>query len=137
MMRKSTIKKISSSLMALGMAILLTSALPGDEVMTREGKTYVVNTTTLAADVEGYQSPTPLKIYITNGKIEKVEALRNNETPKYFAMIKKQLLDKWNGMTAKKAASAKVDAVTGATMSSKAVMENVKRGVQYYQKHKK
>ena len=40
-------------------------------------------------------------------------------------------------MTVKKAQKAQVDAVTGATMSSEAVKENVKRGLDYYQKHKK
>ena len=39
-------------------------------------------------------------------------------------------------MKASKAATAQVDGVTGATFSSKAVKENVKRGIAYYQKHK-
>ena len=41
-----------------------------------------------------------------------------------------------DGMTVKAARSAKVDAVTGATYSSKAVIENVHRGLDYYQKYK-
>ncbi|MBQ7420311.1 MAG: FMN-binding protein [Prevotella sp.] len=118
------------------MAVMLMSMMPDDGVMTKENGTYVINTTTLAADVEGYQSPTPLKIYIKKNKIEKIEALRNKETPKYFAMVKKNLLDKWNGMTVKKAATAEVDGVTGATFSSNAVKENVRRGLDYYKKHK-
>ena len=40
-------------------------------------------------------------------------------------------------MTVKEAQKAQVDGVTGATMSSDAVKENVKRGLDYYQKHKK
>jgi electron transport complex protein RnfG len=39
-------------------------------------------------------------------------------------------------MTVKKALKADVDGVTGATYSSDAVKENVKRGLQYYQKNK-
>ena len=76
------------------------------------------------------------KIYIQKNKIVKIEALKNQETPKYFAKIKKQMLDKWNGMTVKDAQKAHVDGVTGATLSSDAVKENVKRGLDYYQKHK-
>ena len=117
--------------------LLLTSAMPGGNgVISKEGQFTVVNTTTLAQSVEGYNGATPLKIYIKNGKIEKIEALQNQETPRYFAKVKKQLLSRWNGMTVKAATSAKVDAVTGATLSSNAVIENVKRGLDYYQKHK-
>ena len=72
----------------------------------------------------------------TYGKVEKVEALKNQETPKYFAQVKNAILSKWNGQKVAKAAKMKVDGVTGATMSSDAVKENVKRGLEYYQKNK-
>lgn len=121
---------------AFSASALWMSATPDDGIMTKENGTYIVNTTKLAADVEGYAGTTPLKIYIKANKIEKVEALRNDETPSYFAKVKKQMLDKWNGMTVSKAATAEVDGVTGATFSSKAVNENVRRGVNYYKQHK-
>ena len=121
----------------LALSFLWIGAKQDDGVITKENGVYVVNTTTLATDVEGYMGTTPLKIYIQKNKIQKIEALRNQETPKYFAKIKKQLLNKWDDMTVKKAQKAQVDAVTGATMSSEAVKENVKRGLDYYQKHKK
>ncbi|MBR5039402.1 MAG: FMN-binding protein [Prevotella sp.] len=106
-------------------------------VMTKMADgTYVVNTTTLASDVKGYRSTTPLNIYIKNGKVEKVEALKNQETPKYFVQVKNAILAKWNGQKVAKAVKMKVDGVTGATMSSDAVKENVKRGLEYYQKNK-
>lgn len=129
-------KKIIFSLtMCMALVVLLMSAKKDDGVITKENGMYVVNTTTLAADVDGYIGATPLKIYIKNNKIEKIEALPNKETPKYFAKIKKQLLDKWNGKTVKEALKAQVDGVTGATLSSDAVKENIKRGLEYYQKH--
>ena len=121
----------------LTLSFLWIGAKKDDGVITKENGVYVVNTTSLATDVEGYIGTTPLKIYIQKNKIQKIEALQNQETPKYFAKIKKQLLDKWNGMTVKEAQKAQVDGVTGATMSSDAVKENVKRGLDYYQKHKK
>ena len=67
-------------------------------------------------------------------KIEKIEPLRNLETPKYFALIKRDLLGKWNGLAVKKASQQQVDVITGATYSSEAVIENVRRGLDYYTK---
>ena len=116
-------------------AVMLQSAKP-DEVITKEDGMTVVNTTTLSKDVIGYMDATPLKIYIRKDKIEKVEALKNQETPKYFLRVKKQMLDKWNGMKVNDALKANVDGVTGATMSSDAVKENIRLGLEYYKKHK-
>lgn len=129
-------KKLLGLTVCIALAFLWMAAKGNDGVITKENGMYVINTTTLATNVEGYIGPTPLKIYIQKNKIEKIEALKNQETPKYFAKIKKQLLDKWNGMTVKDAQKAQVDGVTGATISSDAVKENVKRGLEYYQKHK-
>ncbi len=118
-------------------AIVFICATSGDKVMTKEKGVYIVNTTTLTQDVIGYNGTTPLKIYIKNDKIQKIEALPNEETPGFFARVQENLLNKWNGMTVKQAATAEVDAVSGATYSSNAVKANVKAGVQYYQKHKR
>lgn len=118
-------------------AIVFICATTGDKVMTKEKGVYIVNTTTLTEDVIGYNGTTPLKVYIKDDKIQKVEALPNEETPRFFEMVKSGLLNKWNGMTVAKAATAEVDGVTGATYSSNAVKSNVKAGVKYYQKHKK
>lgn len=120
------------------LALLSLSAFPlsaqDNTPITQVKDTTIVNTTTLAADVEGYAGPTPLKIYILKSKIVKIEALKNLETPKYFALIKRDLLNKWNGLTAKKAATQEVDVITGATFSSEAVIENVRRGLSHYNK---
>ena len=62
--------------------------------------------------------------------------MKNQETPKYFVPMKKELLPKFEGLKVNKVATTQIDAVTGATLSSKAVIENVKRGVDYYQKNK-
>ncbi|MBQ7421706.1 MAG: FMN-binding protein [Prevotella sp.] len=122
---------------AVAVAAALTSALPSDGILSTDNGVTVVNTTELAKDVRGYKGATPLKIYIQNNKIVKVEALKNMETPKYFALVKRGLLDKWDGKSVAKAAKMKVDGVTGATFSSEAVKQNVKRGLAYYKEHKK
>ena len=124
-------------LIVFGVAFLTLCAMQCDDVMTRSGAVYIVNTTTLAKDVRGYRGTTPVKIYIKNNKIQKVEALQNRETPDYFEEVEAVMLPKWQGMTVKKALQTDVDGVTGATFSSKAVRENVRRGLEYYSKNKK
>ena len=119
---------------AVALATTLMSLRPADEIVTKENGATVINTSTLADDVEGYAGPTPLKIYVKAGKVEKIEALKNVETPKYWAVIKRDLLGKWNGLAVKKAATQQVDVITGATYTSEAVIENVKRGLEYYNK---
>ena len=129
-------RSIFGALALLALTVTLVSAgQKDDEIMTKENGMYVVNTTTLGKDVQGYVSTTPVKVYIKKNKVEKVEFLKNQETPKYFAKVKKNLLDKWNGVKVKDAKKLKVDGVTGATYSSKAVIENVQLGLDYYSKH--
>lgn len=131
-MRRSVVTVVS----AVAVALFLQSAVVGDQVITKENGVYVVNTTTIGKDVKGYIGPTPLKIYIQKNKVQKIEALKNQETPKYFAKVKRQLLDKWNGKTVNEAMKMKVDGVTGATYSSEAVIKNVRLGLGYYKKNK-
>lgn len=118
-------------------AVAMISAGQQNSPITKENGTDVVNTTTLAKDVEGYNGAVPVKIYIKKNKIEKIEVLKNQETPKYLAMAKKSLLNAWDGLTVKNAKAKKVDAVTGATFTSEALIENVNKGLDYYQKNKK
>lgn len=118
-------------------ATLQSAAQKDDEVMTKENGVYVVNTTALGKDVQGYAGTTPVKVYIKKNKVEKVEFLKNQETPKYFTRVKKALQGKWDGLKVKDAAALKVDGVTGATFSTDAVVKNVQLGLEYYQKNKK
>ena len=108
-----------------------------DDVMKKEKDgTYVVNTTTLAQDVEGYNGPTPVEVYIKKNKIVKVVPLKTMDGAKYVAKVKKGMLPKYEGAKVKKGAVPEVDGVTGATFTSDAMKENVRRAVDYYFKHK-
>ena len=123
------------------MTLLLMAAFitaDAQQVMRKEKDgTYVVNTTTLANDVDGYAGPTPVEAYIKKNKIVKVVPLKMQDGPKYVAKVKNGMLTKYEGMKIeKKKALPKVDGVTGATFTSDAVRENVQRAVEYYQKHK-
>ena len=103
--------------------------------ITKENGMTVINTTSLTKKVRGYMGPTPVKIYIKGKKIVKVEALSNQETPKFFALVKKNLLGKWNGKSVKQARKMEPDCATGATFSSKAVIKNVQTGLDYYREN--
>jgi len=92
----------------------------------------VVRTGELCKDFTGYMGATPLEIRLKDGVIEDITALPNEETPQYFARAKKGLFPTWLGKTAKEAKEAEVDAVTGATYSSEALIENLRAGLQHY-----
>ena len=120
----------------LGLALCIQSAGLKDDTITKENGTYIINTTELGKNIEGYNGPTPLKIYIKKNKVVKIEALKNQETPKYYARVKKALFEKWNNLKVSEAQKLQVDGVTGATYTSEAVIKNVQAGLDYYKKHK-
>ena len=119
-------------------AFILMSAGKKDSngVITKEDGMTVVNTTTICKSIEGYAGPVPLKIYIKKNKVEKIELLKNADTPKYVAKVKKAILNAWDGLTVKEATKKQVDGVTGATFTSEALIQNVQQGQEYYQKNK-
>jgi len=93
----------------------------------------VIDTTEMCKDVLGHHAATPVKITIVGGKIQSVEALPSDETPSFYEMAVK-VLDAFKGMTVQEALEAEVDAVSGATMSSDALIENVKAGLRSLEK---
>ena len=97
--------------------------------------TAVVNTSSIV-NARGFQGKTPVKIYIKGNKITKIEVLPNQETPAIFARAE-ELLAKFTGKTVSEAQTMKVDGVSGATYSSKALIENVRGGLKYYRDNKK
>ena len=127
---------MKKTLLYVLLAVAFVTASAQDVMRKEKDGTYVVNTTTLAADVEGYNGPTPVEVYIKKNKIVKVVPLKSQEGPKYVAKVKKDMLPKYEQMNVKKGVVPEVDAVTGATFTSKAVQENIRRAVAYYKKHK-
>lgn len=122
---------------ALCGATLLISCTSSDGIMTKKKSVYTIDTTSLSADVKGYNGPTPLLITIKDDKIVSVEALENSETPGFFKrMIDGGMLKRWDGMKVDDALVTNVDVVSGATFSSNAVIENVRLGLNYYKEHK-
>ena len=97
--------------------------------MTPDGA-FVVNTKPLAKDVQGYGGPVPLKIHIKDGRVAAVEAEPNAESPDFFNRAK-ELLNHWQNKSVDEALAEEVDAVSGATFSSKAIIANMQRGLAY------
>lgn len=128
---------MKKTLLTALLAVVLVTASAQDVMRKEKDGTYVVNTTTLAQDVEGYNGPTPVEVYIKKNKIVKVVPLKSQEGPKYVAMVKKEMLPRYERMNVKKGSVQEVDAVTGATFTSRAMQENIKRAVEYYKSHKK
>ena len=133
-MRKVTSRLIFGIAAAVFTATL-TSASNNDNIMTKEKGMIVVNTTELTRDVKGFKGSTPVKIYIKKNKVVKVEALPNQETPRFFDKVK-PLLKYREGKSVDKAIKDEPDAITGATYSSDAIMKNVQIGLEYYKAHK-
>ncbi|MCD8392873.1 MAG: 4Fe-4S binding protein [Cloacibacillus porcorum] len=91
----------------------------------------LISTEGLAKDVLGFGGSVPLHIYMREGRVVRVEALDNYETPPFFAQVVKDILPAWNGLTADEALKKEVAAVSGATISSRAVIENFRQGMEY------
>ena len=105
-------------------------ALKNDTLEVTPDGAFVVNTKPLAKDVQGYGGPVPLKIHIKDGRVAAVEAEPNAESPDFFNRAK-ELLNHWQNKSVDEALAEEVDAVSGATFSSKAIIANMQRGLAY------
>lgn len=109
-------------------------ALKNDTLEVTPDGVFVVNTKPLAKDVQGYGGPVPLKIHIKDGRVAAVEAEPNAESPDFFNRAK-ELLNHWQNKSVDEALAEEVDAVSGATFSSKAIIANMQRGLAYAKQH--
>ena len=105
-----------------------------ESLRTEADGTLVVNTTSLGADITGYAGPVPLEIRIREGVVQGVEALDNAETPGFMARAAR-LLERWNGLSLSEAARLEVDMVSGATLTSRAIVANMQAGLQAAGQH--
>ena len=100
--------------------------------------TLKINTTELSYEVRGFNGTTPVEIDVVDGRITGIKALPNRETPRFFERVTQSgLLDKLNGKTLEEAKSIQLDAVSGATYSSNAVIENIRLGLEDGGEHQK
>ena len=110
-------------------------ALGNDTMSVHPDGTIVVDTRLLAKDVQGYGGPVPLRIHVSkSGVVDSIVAEPNAETPDFFNHAS-TLFGQWQGKTVDEAMAEEVDAVTGATFSSRAIIANVQRGLAYAKRH--
>lgn len=85
-------------------------------------------------DVIGYSGPTPLVVVVDKQeKIVGIGLLPNDDTPSYVARVGKSgFFKRWNGLTVEEAVGRDMDAVSGATYTSVAVNETVKKRLAEY-----
>jgi Na+-translocating ferredoxin:NAD+ oxidoreductase RnfG subunit len=88
----------------------------------------VVNSQPESDQFIGYAGTVPVLIGFTvDNVVAGITLLNNRETPGYlFRLGGRDFFNSWNGMTSDEAALHPVDAVTGATRTSTAVIESVR-----------
>ena len=116
--------------------LTLASCKQGDGVMTFKDGVFTINTTKLGKDIQGYNGATPLLITIENRRITSIEVLENDETPEFLKDAKKGILPLAIGRTPDEVIQDEIDAVSGATYSSEALIANLRLGLKYYEDNK-
>lgn len=97
-----------------------------------EDGSIMVNTSQLGLDIRGYNGPVPLEIRLDpSGKVASIAVLDNSESPKFLQhVLDGGLLEQWIGRNAGQILAAPdIDAVSGATYTSKAIIANVRAGL--------
>ena len=92
--------------------------------------TQVIYTGDIANKVIGYNGTTPLNITVKNGVIENIEVLPNQESPGYLKRAKEKVLPQYIGKTVAEAKKLNADIATGATYTSKALIQNIQMGLE-------
>ena len=86
-------------------------------------------------DIIGFNGDIPLEINMVDGKIASINILDNEETPRFLIKVENAgLIEKFYGLTPKEAIDLDIDAVSGATYSSNAIIKSVKTRMAIYEK---
>ena len=102
----------------------------GNRRAAQGADTLKVNTKDIAIDVMGFNGPTPVEISIFKGVITDIKVLPNQESPRYLQhVLESGLLKGLIGKTPAEARDMQLDAVSGATYTSNALIENIRRGL--------
>ena len=97
------------------------------------------NTSPYSDNIFGYNSTTPLTIYLdSDDKIINVELCPNRESRGYInKVMKSSYLESWDGLTPEEALNHRVDAVSGCTYSSTAIAQSLQVRMQELMKRSK
>lgn len=139
---RQIVSLLTCCLMLVAVAINKNQAIFGYELKSRihskeviqvmdDGST-MISTKEIGKDIVGFGGDTPLEIYLKDGVITNIKPLKNSESQEFFRkVIESGIFSKWIGLTPEEALQTKVDAVSGATLSSKAIISTMKRSLQY------
>lgn len=98
-----------------------------------EKETDTIYTYGYCDDITGFNDVIPLEINMENGKIANIVILENRETPRFMQrVVDAALVENFYGLTPKEAIKKNVDAVSGATYSSNAIIKSVKTRMSAY-----
>lgn len=126
-------KHFSSLITALTLLTITISCTDKNMSKNTDGS-YTINTIELGKKIKGYNAQVPISIIIKDTVIQQVALYENDETPDYLIDVENQLLPKYKNLSINNISN--VDAVSGATFTSRAVMRNVDVAVKYYLENK-
>ena len=107
-----------------------TDSIP-TEWITEDGAR-VVHSLKIANGITGFAGATPVNIYLRDGVVERVELLESREDTEFVnSVVDAGLLSAWNNLTVKEALALHVDAVSGATYTSAALIKTVGKTLAY------
>lgn len=87
-------------------------------------------------DIIGFNDVIPMEINMVDGKIKSINILDNKETPRFLQKVTDEnLVEKFYGLTPEEAINLDLDAVSGATYSSNAIIKSVKTRMEIYTKN--
>ena len=122
-----------------GLAPEITAAFPEAQSVKKAGKWievygakqkllgYALYSKPASDGIRGYMGETPLMIALSTKKtVLSVQLLANSDTPKYVKMVLTSgLLNVWDGLTIADAKKKKVDTVSGATYTSRGIIQSM------------
>ncbi len=126
-MKKSII--IAAIMLLVAGSVSLDARTKKSTKKAKASTTQVIYTGDIANKVIGYNGTTPLNITVKNGVIENIEVLPNQESPGYLKRAKDKVLPQYIGKTVSEAKKLNADIATGATYTSKALIQNIQMGL--------
>lgn len=130
---KSLMKKLLllAGIGAVLASVCLVTPSCGSSNRKKGPDTLKVNTSEIGADILGFNGPTPVEISVCQGVITDITVLPNQEGPRYLQhVLESGLVSGLVGKTVKEAKAAKLDAVSGATYTSEALIKNIRLGLE-------
>ena len=126
-MKKSII--IAAIMLLVAGSVSLNARTKKSTKKAKASTTQVIYTGDIANKVIGYNGTTPLNITVKNSVIENIEVLPNQESPGYLKRSKDKVLPQYIGKTVAEAKKLNADIATGATYTSKALIQNIQMGL--------